>query len=147
MHGSIIHQKFQKSMGLSAAAMGKRCEKHSRCRIVRLWNTEFLHTTSQELNICPLFSLTSYGYNKDKRFYFIFFIFSSPLFLLQKPRCMPRFLHCGKETRRSPCEKSVNDRLSLNPSFSNAPFVGRGHDPAEQVGNAVLQNRRKCLKP
>lgn len=70
--------------------------------------TKFCHTTSQELNIYPLFSLTSFGYNKaikdnksgtERTFRFlnmlllIFFIFSSPLFLLQKLRRMPQFLH------------------------------------------------------
>ena len=82
----------------------RRCAK----RAVLLRETKFRHTTSQELNIYPLFSLTSLSYNKaikdnnsgteaTFRFLnmlpFIFFIFSSPLFLLQKPQRMLRFLY------------------------------------------------------
>ena len=69
------------SEGVREYAPGKILHSH-----YHYTNKQYLHTTSQELNIYPLFFFTNGGYNNIKRFNISSFSFSSPLFLLQKPR-------------------------------------------------------------
>ena len=107
------------------------------------------YTPSKQIDRCPLCGIAlnekgvcpKCGYKKA-------------LALSQKPLKMPSRPCTGRALLRLFCNCSaavrkcqVNDRLAEHPANNAAPNVGRGHDPAEQVGYMLGCVRRGYAKP